>query len=87
MLVAVFLELVSSASDQFGTSNTPSINVQDAFNGGGATFSANSTNEKRFEYSNITSYTIKSHLLKFGGRLRNVQQTDQNSPTLAAKNR
>ena len=27
----------------------------------------------------ITSYTIKAHLLKFGGRLRTVQQSDQNT--------
>ena len=72
-------QFISSGSDQFGKSNTPSINVQDAFSGGGATLSANYNNEKRFEYSNITSYSIKSHLVKFGGRLRHVEQNDQNT--------
>ena len=72
-------QFVGSRLDTTGNSNTPSINVLDAFNGGGATIRNNFNNEKRYEYSNISSYTQGRHLLKFGGRLRGVQQTDQNT--------
>lgn len=72
-------QFIDNRSDQSAKSNTPSINVLDAFNGGGATFSQNYTNERRFEYSNITSFTLKGHLVKWGGRIRSVQQTDQNT--------
>ncbi|MBM3761004.1 MAG: TonB-dependent receptor [Acidobacteria bacterium] len=72
-------QFVDNRNDQTAKSVIPSINVIDAFNGGGATFSANFTNERRYEYSNITSFTYKTHLVKWGGRLRGVQQTDQNT--------
>ncbi len=64
---------------QTGLSNTPSITVLDAFNGGGASLSNNFSNEKRYEYSNLASLTFKAHLVKFGGRIRGVQQNDQNT--------
>lgn len=72
-------QFIDSRIDTTGNSTTPSINVIDAFNGGGAPVRANFTNERRYEYSNISSLTIKTHLVKFGGRLRGVQQTDQNT--------
>lgn len=64
---------------QTGESFTPSITVLDAFAGGGANISNNFSNEKRYEYSNLASLTWKAHLIKFGGRLRGVQQDDQNT--------
>lgn len=72
-------QFIDSRFDTTGNSTTPSINVIDAFNGGGAPIRGNYTNERRYEYSNISSLTIKTHLIKFGGRLRGVQQSDQNT--------
>ncbi|WP_031499099.1 TonB-dependent receptor domain-containing protein [Bryobacter aggregatus] len=72
-------QFVDSHTDSSGKSGIPTIQVADAFTGGGARFSTNFTNEKRFEYSNITSYIAKSHMLKFGGRIRGVLQNDQST--------
>ncbi len=72
-------QFIDNRSDSSATSNSPSITVLDAFAGGAATFTNNFTNERRYEYSNISSYTHKAHLVKFGGRFRGVQQTDQNT--------
>jgi hypothetical protein len=72
-------QFVGSRNESTAKSNTPSINVIDAFNGGGAPISQNFSNEKRYEYSNISSYTINRHLVKFGGRIRGVLQNDQNT--------
>ena len=72
-------QFVGSRNDSTGNSTTPSINVLDAFSGGGATFSSNFSSEKRYEYSNISSLSHKAHLFKFGGRLRGVSQNDQNT--------
>jgi hypothetical protein len=64
---------------QTGDSTTPSITVLDAFSGGGAAISNNYGDEKRYEYSNLASLTWKTHLIKFGGRLRGVNQEDRNT--------
>lgn len=72
-------QFVGSHSDQVGKSGIPTIQVADAFTGGGARFSNNFSNEKRYEYSNITSYSAKTHMLKFGGRIRGVTQNDQST--------
>lgn len=72
-------QFVGSRFDTTGNSNTPSINVLEVFSGGGAPIRNNFNEEKRYEYSNISSYTQGRHLLKFGGRLRGVQQSDQNT--------
>lgn len=64
---------------QSGNSTTPSITVLDAFAGGGANLSNNFSNEKRYEFSNLASLTYKAHLIKFGGRIRGVQQDDQST--------
>jgi hypothetical protein len=66
-------------NSQLGDNSTPSITVLDAFQGGGATLFNNFGREKRYEYSNLVSVTWKSHLTKFGGRLRGVTQEDQNT--------
>lgn len=66
-------------SNSNGNSVNPSINVLDAFNGGDATISNNFSDEKRYEYSNLTSWTKRAHLIKFGGRIRGVQQNDQST--------
>lgn len=72
-------QFVDSNTEQIGNSLIPSVNVLDSFFGGGATLSNNFNRERRYEYSNISSYTVKTHLLKFGGRLRGVQQRDQST--------
>ncbi len=72
-------QFIDSRGDQTGKSGSPTISVADAFTGGAARFSNNFTDEKRYEYSNLTSYSAKAHLIKFGGRLRGVSQNDQST--------
>jgi hypothetical protein len=72
-------QFIGSRQEVSGNSLVPSLNVLDAFNGGGAPIAQNFTDEKRYEYSNISSFTVKTHLLKFGGRVRGVRQSDQNT--------
>ena len=52
------------------------IRVQDAFTGGGAQVDFASTEEDRFELQNFTSWSIGSHALKAGARVRHVKLRD-----------
>src|ERR1051326_6913851 len=53
----------------------PTISVQDAFTGGGSQIGLSSSLQNRWEGTNITSLSIGSHSIKFGGRLRDVHIT------------
>jgi hypothetical protein len=57
----------------------PTINVQDAFQGGGSQVGIATNNNKQFELTNNTSFAHNAHSLKFGARLRYVKISD-NSP-------
>lgn len=50
----------------------PTIQVSDAFTGGGSQIGRASTVTNRWELTNITSMALNAHALKFGARLRNV---------------
>lgn len=62
--------------NQQGDSSTPSINVPDQFQGGGATMGLAYNNENSWELTNITSITHGSHMLKVGGRVRGIRVDD-----------
>jgi hypothetical protein len=50
----------------------PTINVQEAFTGGGSQIGLASNNQNRFEVTNITSLALGNHTVKFGARARTV---------------
>jgi hypothetical protein len=54
----------------------PTINVLDAFMGGGASLGLTSTDEDRFEAQNYTTFLLGRHALKAGARLRDVRIKD-----------
>jgi hypothetical protein len=54
----------------------PTINVLDAFTGGGASIGLTSTDEDRFELQNYTTFLLGRHALKAGARLRDVRIKD-----------
>lgn len=72
-------QFVGTHSNQVGNSGFPTVSVPESFTNGGTRFSNNFGDEKRYEYSNITSYSAKTHMIKFGGRIRGVTQNDQNT--------
>lgn len=57
----------------------PTINVQDAFTGGGAQIGISNNTNNQFELTNNTSFSMGAHSIKFGARLRYVKISD-NSP-------
>ncbi|MCX6594252.1 MAG: carboxypeptidase-like regulatory domain-containing protein [Acidobacteria bacterium] len=59
-------------NDSLGDISTPTINVLDSFIGGGADFGTNYSSTNRWEISNTTSITSGTHLYKFGGRVRGI---------------
>ncbi len=62
--------------DQSGDNSTPGINVQEAFQGGGANLGLAYNRARNWELANSTSLTQGSHMIKFGGRLRGNFQDD-----------
>jgi len=53
----------------------PTINVQEAFTGGGSQIGLSSNLQNRWELNNNTSLALGAHSIKFGARLRNVHIT------------
>src|SRR5439155_5323441 len=54
----------------------PTINVQEAFQGGGSQIGKAANKQNRFEITNITSLAMGMHSLKFGLRARTVSVND-----------
>ena len=63
-------QFMHSSIDNTGDNTIPSINVQDAFNGGGAQIGNSYNTNKRYELTNMTTITPGRHSIKFGGRIR-----------------
>lgn len=59
-----------------GDNSLPTINVLDAFTGGGAQIGKSSYSDHRWELQNYTLYASGNHTLRIGGRLRGVHVTD-----------
>jgi hypothetical protein len=61
---------------QGNNDTAPTINVLDAFTGGGANLGLTSTDEDRLEAQNYTTFLLGRHALKAGVRLRTVRIKD-----------
>lgn len=66
--------------DQTGDNSIPTINVPDAFTGGGAQIGTNFNKSNDIEISNFTTTSLgknSEHAIKFGGRFHTVKIDDQ----------
>lgn len=79
MLNELRLQFIRSTATDEGDNTEPTINVQEAFVGGGSPFLLNSVKTNRFELSNVLTRTSGSHVMKFGGRVRRVGLSDVSS--------
>lgn len=62
-------------SAQNADNSIPTLEVQEAFTGGGSQVGQSHTDENEWELTNNTSFAKGSHSLKFGGRLRSINLT------------
>lgn len=65
--------------DRVGDASQATVRVNDAFTSGGSNIGLFYLNEDRYEFQNNTTITLGAHLLKFGGRLRAVNQENYNT--------
>ena len=63
-------QYIHNRDTQNPVSTTPYVQVQGAFNNGGASSQYSADNTNRYEVQDYTSIALKNHFLKFGGRLR-----------------
>jgi hypothetical protein len=63
-------------TNQTGDNSQPTITVLAAFTGGGISTGPDITNHDHYEINNMTSVTMGKHLVKFGGRVRNLTLWD-----------
>src|SRR5688500_16722515 len=61
-----------SRNAQNADNSIPTLEVQEAFTGGGAQVGQSHTDEKEWELTNNTSFTKGQHALKMGARLRSI---------------
>jgi hypothetical protein len=71
-------QFVHQRAEQQGDNTLPTINVQEAFTGGGSQIGLTFNTENRWELQNYTSWSVGHHSLKAGARLRGVKITDVN---------
>jgi hypothetical protein len=71
-------QFIHQRAEQSGDNRLPTINVQEAFIGGGSQVGVTANTENRWELQNYTSWTRGHHSLKAGVRLRGVHITDIN---------
>ncbi len=64
-------------NNQAGDNSLPTLSVMGAFTTGGVGGSLGSTNHDHLEFHNLTSVTVNKHLVKFGGRLRELHWWDR----------
>ncbi|HVF57410.1 MAG TPA: TonB-dependent receptor [Pyrinomonadaceae bacterium] len=69
-------QFIHGRSERDGDNSIPSVNVQGAFFGGGAQVGQSFSEDNRYELQNYTTWTLGTHSLKAGGRLRGVSITD-----------
>lgn len=70
------LQFVRTATESLGDSSAPSINVSDAFIGGGAEIGHSYVNQDRWEIQNYTQYVSGAHSRRWGARFRTVTISD-----------
>ncbi len=66
-------QYIRQRNNQIGDNSAGTISVLGAFIDGGVSVGPAVDNQDRYEIQNMTSLTINRHLLKFGGRLRDVK--------------
>jgi hypothetical protein len=66
----------SETQNKNGDDTIPTLQVQDAFTGGGPQIGPSENTQRRFELQNVTSWTAGKHSLHAGFRLRTVSETD-----------
>src|SRR5262249_42656880 len=59
-----------------GDNSTPTIQVLEAFTGGGSPIGRAHTDEDRFEIHNVTTWSLAKHAVRAGVRLRGVRTDD-----------
>ncbi len=64
------LQMFKRESGNNGDNSVPSINVPEAFQGGGANVGNSRSNTTNWELSNVASFTSGKHSWKVGGRVR-----------------
>ena len=62
------------SNDSTGDATEAQVNVSGAFNLGGAGAPLTYTHTNNYEYQNLTSLTRNKHFIKFGARIRGVQE-------------
>lgn len=73
------MQFIRHRNEQTGINREPAIRVQEAFTGGGSNVGLSYSHEDRYKIQNYTSFMLKSHFLKVGGRLRAVRQSDRSN--------
>lgn len=68
-------QFTHQTSGDRANNSIPTINVQEAFVGGGSQVGLSSNQQNRWELNNITSLALGAHSFKFGARVRNVNIT------------
>ncbi len=68
-------QFIRRENQQTPGSADPTIMVLGAFTGGGANVGQSYTTQDHFEWQNVTTVTRGTHVVKFGGRLREMSQS------------
>ncbi|MCU1234525.1 MAG: Cna B-type protein, partial [Candidatus Solibacter sp.] len=69
-------QYLRAASQAYAGQIAPGINVDGAFNGGGATVGNSGSSSNNWELTNLSTYTKGRHMLKWGGRVRQSRLAD-----------
>src|SRR3984885_14805608 len=69
-------QYVRDQTDQTPQLVAPAINVLQNFQGGGSPLGTIRDTETRYEFQNYASLALTKHYLRFGGRLRDIQDTN-----------
>jgi hypothetical protein len=70
------LRFWSEHQERIGDDSLATLQVQDAFTGGGSSVGPSGNDQHRWELQNITSFTVGAHSFRAGVRLRTVSETD-----------
>jgi Carboxypeptidase regulatory-like domain len=69
-------QYIRDTSNQTPQLVAPAINVLQNFEGGGSPQGASRDTENHYEFQNYASLALAKHYVRFGGRVRNVQDTN-----------